>query len=98
MGFDYVIQYKSGIDNVVADALSRVFSASLLLMAISNIQSDLMELIARSWTTDPHLQHIIEQKQINVVSFPKYQLQDGQLRRKGKLVVGADKALRAKLL
>jgi len=24
MGFDYIIQYKSGTDNVVADALSRV--------------------------------------------------------------------------
>lgn len=51
---------------MVADALSRVSSATLLLMAISNIQSDLMELIERSWTTDPYLQHIIEQKQMNV--------------------------------
>ena len=37
VGFDYIIQYKSGSENVVADALSRVSSATLLLMAISHV-------------------------------------------------------------
>jgi len=59
MGFDYVIQYKSGSENLVADALPRVSSSSLLLMAISTVQSDLMGLIERSWTADSHLQGII---------------------------------------
>jgi len=67
-------------------------------MAISTIQSDLLDLIKGAWTTDPALQHIIHQKQQNADSFPKYQIIDGQLRRKGKLVVGSDAALRAKLL
>ena len=48
MGFDYTILYKSGVENVVADALSRVTGASLLLMVISHIQSDLMQLIEQS--------------------------------------------------
>ena len=98
MGFDYVIQYKSGSDNLVADALSRVSSSSLLLMAISSIQSDLMGLIEQSWTADSHLQGIIQQKQQDATAFPKYQLINGQLRRKGKLVVKADDSLKAKLL
>ena len=42
MGFDYIIQYKSGAENTVADALSRVSGASLLLMALSHIQSYLL--------------------------------------------------------
>ena len=42
MGFDYIIQYKCGVENTVADVLSRVCSASLLLIAISHIQSDLL--------------------------------------------------------
>ena len=49
MGFDYTILYKSGVENVVADALSRVTSASLLLMVISHIQSNLLQLIEQSW-------------------------------------------------
>jgi len=42
MGFDYIIQYKSGAANNVANGLPRVSSASLLLMALSHIQSDLL--------------------------------------------------------
>ena len=72
MDFDYIIQYKSGVENIVADTLSRVFSASLFLLAISHMQSDLLQLIEQSWTNDPRLQHIIEQKQQNVDLFPKY--------------------------
>jgi len=60
MGFNYIIQYKSGVDNIVADALSRVSGASLLLMAISHSQADLMQLIEHSWSSDPYLQHIIQ--------------------------------------
>jgi len=98
MGFDYTIQYKSGVENVVVDALSRVSSATLLLMAISHIHSDLLPLIKQTWTTDPHFVHILQQKQQDSDSFPKYQLVNGQLRRKGKLVVGMDEALRSKIL
>ena len=55
MGFDYTIQYKSGAENVVADALSRVSSTTLLLIAISHIQSDLLQLIEQSQSADPYL-------------------------------------------
>jgi len=50
MGFDYTIHYKSGVQNVVADSLSRVSVSSLLLMSISHILSDLLQLIENSWT------------------------------------------------
>jgi len=98
MGFDYTIQYKSGAENVVADALSRVTSPTLLLMAISHLQYDLIQLIEQSWNNDPHLQHITQQKQQNVDLFPKYQLVNNQLRRKGKLLLGLDIDLRNKIL
>jgi len=68
------------------------------MMAISTIQSYLFDLIERAWTTEPALQHFIHQKQQNANSFPKYQLINGQLRRKEKLVVVANTSLRAKLL
>lgn len=98
IGFEYEMQFRSGAENVVADALSKVIGFKLLMMAISTIQSDLFELITQTWATDPALQCIIEQKQQNAKSFPKHQLINGQLRKRGKLVVGTDAALRSILL
>jgi len=43
MGYDYIMA-----ENIVADALSRVSSAALLLMVVSKIQSDLLQLIEQS--------------------------------------------------
>ena len=45
MGFEYEIQYKSGQENVVADALSRGQGAELLPMAVTTAHFDLMNLI-----------------------------------------------------
>jgi len=59
MGFDYSIQYKSGVQNMAADNLSRVTSSSLLFMATSQIHSNLLQLIEQSWSNDPHLQQVI---------------------------------------
>ena len=98
MSFDYEIQYKSGVENVVADALSRVLGSSLLLMTISIIQSDLMDMIEPSWSSNPYLTMMIQQKQQDATLFLEYQMINRQLRRKGRLVVGADEGLRAKLM
>jgi len=55
MGFQYEIHYKSGAENKVADALSRVQGSEILLMAMSTIQSDLMHQIEQAWQQDPTL-------------------------------------------
>lgn len=52
MGFDYDIEYRSGQDNVAADALSRVPGSELLFMAISVNSSDLNALIKTSYHLD----------------------------------------------
>jgi len=98
MGFYYTIQCKSGVQNVVVDTLSRVSGSSLLLMNISHIQSDLLQLIEQSWSKDPHLQLVIQEKQIKPNLFPNYQLVNDQLKRNRKLVVGSDEDLWTKLL
>ena len=98
MGFQYEIHYKHGVENKVADALSRVPGTDFLLMALSTIQCDLMALIEQSWQQDPIVQNIIQQKLQDPTHFPKYQLLEGQLRRKGKLVVEANPELKGKIL
>lgn len=43
VGMDYVIEYKQGCGNKVADALSRVSNSQLMNLIVSTINSDLME-------------------------------------------------------
>ena len=82
---------------MVADALSRVPGAKLLAMAISAPNSNILHLIKQSYQEDPHLIFILDNL-LQGKSFSNYVLQDGLLRRKGKLVVGPDMDLRLQIL
>jgi len=97
MGFQYEIHYKKGAENTVADALSRVPGAEILSMAVSSIQSNVLDFIKASYALDSNLQHIQDQLQQGQKP-PHYTMQDGLLRKKGRLVIGPDLALREKLL
>ena len=59
MGYTYEIHYKKGQDNLVTDALSRIPSTEVLFLAISVIQSDILDLIKASYSLDPSLQQIL---------------------------------------
>ena len=59
MGYDYEIRYKKGKENIAADALSRMHSGELMMMAISAISSDLMSEIKSSWETNEELKNMI---------------------------------------
>ena len=97
MRYSYEIQYKSGKENLAADALSRVPGAEVLCMAISSIESQLIDDIKASWQLDSILkQHLLQLQQ--GLSVPHFSLVNGLLRRKGKLVVGSDEALKRKIL
>lgn len=63
LGYDYEILYKKGIENKVANALSRITTAELLHLAVSSSLSDLMEIIKEAWQHDPHLAIIITELQ-----------------------------------
>ena len=68
MGYDYDISYKKGKENLVADALSRMNSAKLMVMAVFGISSELMSKIEKSWDTDEELQSLISQLHQNIYS------------------------------
>lgn len=59
MPFDYIIEYKKGVENKVADALSRVQGAELMTLILSNTFSNLPQAIASRWDTDPELKTLI---------------------------------------
>ena len=95
MGYSYDIHYKKGKDNIVADALSRLPSAQVLLLSTSVIQSDLLELVKNSYSLDPTLQAYV---QGTFELGPKYSIIDGFLRKRGKLVIGPDANLKIIIL
>ena len=49
MGFQYEIHYKSGAENTMVDALSRVPGAEVLTCVVSSIHSNVLDLIKASY-------------------------------------------------
>ena len=96
MGFDYEVLYKKKVSNGAADALSRKPQAEFY--AITTLQTDLLDRIQLTWTTNSTLVQLIAQLQQGVLATSKYTWQHNQLRRRGKLVVGNDSVLRTELL
>ena len=96
MGYDFELIFRKGSSNQVADALSRI--PTVEFHAISVFQTDLFQKIKHSWLQDAHLVHLIHKAKSQAGVHGKYTWQRDQLRRKGKLVVGSDSALRTELL
>ncbi|GAU25735.1 hypothetical protein TSUD_216660 [Trifolium subterraneum] len=94
LGFDFEIHYKEGPSNLAADALSRKTGAELLPLVLSNAGPDLLEAIKLSWPHDPHLNSIILDLQKDPNTHPKFSWLRGELRRKGKLVIGPDSGVK----
>jgi len=88
MPFDYSIEYKRGIENKVVDALSRVTGAEFLALIISPTNTDLFQAIVASWHSDQELHQLITELQADPTSHSQFTWLQGQLRRKGKLVIG----------
>ena len=95
MGYDYTVIFKKSANNMVADAFSRL--PMVELKAISVFSTDLFQRIKQSWIQDPAMVHLLH-KVKNGKANTKYTWVNDQLRRKGKLMVGADNSLRMDLL
>nr|GEW94209.1 putative mitochondrial protein [Tanacetum cinerariifolium] len=97
LGYNYEIQYKKGVENQVADALSRITSGDLLSIAVSSLNSNLLDLIKQSWVQDAMCQKLISDITQDPNSHPKYQWSNQELRKKKKLVIGNSPELKQKL-
>ena len=95
MGYDYEVSFRKGSTNTVADALSRKPQGSFY--AISTITSDLLQQIKQTWVSDASLIHLIHKLTKSPHKPSKYSWSDGQLRRRGRLVVGSNDNLRKDL-
>ena len=96
MGFSYTIQYKSGIENLVVDALSHISGTELFLMNISLINYDLHDKIQQIYGDDFNIQNIITSLQQGQHK-TSFTLTAGLLKKKGKIVIGPNEDLKKAL-
>lgn len=94
VGYSFEIQYKEGKENIAADALSRVSGSQLLHLALSQIHHDFYKDLQRLWESVPNLHQIIQELQTEPSKHSAYSFTNGELRRKGKLVVGNDPSIK----
>lgn len=86
MGFQFEIQYKPGLENKAADALSRV-SHSPKLMALSLPGIEQLEELAREVAEDKTLQKIVEELKQHPSDWPDHSICEGHLLYKGRLML-----------
>lgn len=92
LGFDFEIQYKPGLENKAADALSRK-EVGAQLLALSVPSSIQLEEIGKEVDNNPDLQEIVKDIRAGGASHPNYTLVQGCLLRQGKLVIPKESRL-----
>ncbi|GKC52923.1 hypothetical protein Tco_1075668 [Tanacetum coccineum] len=85
-----------GIENVSADALSRIHNEAQLLSLFTSspVTTKLLRKIEATWEEDNELKAKVDQLKKGDTVINAYVWENQQLRRKGKLVVGNNAALR----
>ncbi|MCH93405.1 putative gypsy/Ty3 element polyprotein [Trifolium medium] len=98
MGFEFDIQYKEGVFNTSVDALSRKEGAELLVSLIDSNIPSLMDQIKACWDSDANLTKIISELNVDPSTHTKFSWAKGELRRKGKIVVGNNAELKQQIM
>lgn len=93
LGLDYIIQYKKGNENGVADALSRRYEDSSQLLAISAVVPSWLEEVLATYEGDPVAMEWLPKLAMGT-EHPKYKLQNGILYFDTKIYVGQGSSLR----
>lgn len=100
LGYSFDIIYRKGSKNLLDDTLSKQPTdaiAQIFQMIGSSIISDLWPPVQMSWQQDPKLSQLCTDIQRSLASHSKYSWDGNHLKRKGKLVVGAQTDLQMEL-
>jgi hypothetical protein len=85
-GFDFLVEYRSGTTNVIADALSHRDNEEGEVMAISAPRSDFIERLRHAQATDPALVAIHDEVREGTRTAP-WVLVDGMVTFEGRLYI-----------
>jgi hypothetical protein len=98
LGLTYKIVYKKGVENRVADALSRhIHSGTEELLAVSQCKPVWLETVAHGYLQDPTATAKLAQLALKSPQ-GTYSLQQGLIRHKGRIWVGVNHSLQQEIL
>jgi hypothetical protein len=97
LGLRYKVVYRRGVDNGVADALSRREHADVLL-AISSPSYDWLADIQDWYHSDPEASALLSQLSLHSGARPPFSLQQGLIRYKNRIWLGSNASLQKKVI
>ncbi|GJU82173.1 transposon Tf2-1 polyprotein [Tanacetum coccineum] len=101
LGYSYTIEYKPGVENGVADALSRRPEgepAVSKFLTLSTIHLKYIQKLQELNLSDPFLMELHKQLTEGLINQAHYTVKDGLLLFKGKLLIGRDPHLIQEIL
>jgi hypothetical protein len=103
LGYDFSVEYKKGVDNKVADALSRredndVSDVKVSLFLLSIPRAVWVEELKAEYASDQELQTLLNQWQNHKLDTSKYSCRDGLLLYKNIILLGQSPQLKNKVL